>query len=93
MHVCIMSSQLFYFHSYIMHCQSDENMPFQTTLFKKRTYSVTISACSGSDHAISVGCIRILRAQYIHFLYDSPIPGGPKMVKFELAAQLTLPVF
>ena len=57
------------------------------------TYSVTISACSGSDQAIDVGCIRILRAQYVHFLHESPIPGGLKMVKFELAAQLTLPVF
>ena len=47
------------------------------------TYSVTISACSGSDQASAVGCKGVVKAPWLLFLLDSTIPGGLMMVKLE----------
>ena len=66
-------------------------MPFQRLIHTNLTYPATISARSGSDQATAVGCKRVLRASQVLFLHDSTLKGGLKMVKLELAAQLTLP--
>ena len=59
-------------------------------LIHKVTYPATISACCGSHQATAEGYKCVLRASRVHFLLDSPVPGGIKMVKLDLAMQLIL---
>jgi hypothetical protein len=57
------------------------------------TYSATISACSGSDQATAVSCKGELRASWVLFYTTALSTGGLKMVKLEVATQLTLQVW
>jgi hypothetical protein len=70
-----------------------ENQSSLKLVCKKMTYSATISARSGSDQATAVSCKGQLRASWVLFYTTALSTGGLKMVKLEVATQLTLQVW
>ena len=61
--------------------------------YTKETYFATISACSGSDQTTAVGCKRVRGRHRSFFSTTALSTGGLTMIKLEVAAQPTLPIW
>ena len=69
-------------------CEKSFSRPF----YIEATYSIIISAYSGSDQTSAVSCKYVVRVPWFLFLLaiDTTIPGGLMMVKLGATVQVTL---